>query len=264
MATTTAHPVARAAGAGSVAIAAPVRGAMIVTGHNNTVEMRLTGVGAVLAFAFRWSRPQPRATTDAPLAPPRFDRHVDRGDGDPQRSSARGGDAARRQRLRQSGRRQDVPARRGAQPPRRGQMRDGTIYLAARRPGRRGHPARRSSRSCSTRRVDRSATCASSATCPAGRALVALEDAELARRRGAAARARRAALPPVRDLAPARPLRRHRRGHSRGSRREHVAALAEQELGRPLEARRSEPLAERSGGAARPSAPAAPDVQPRA
>ena len=74
MATTTAHPVARADGAGSVAIAAPVRGAMIVTGHNNTVEMQLTGVGAVLAFAFRWNRPRPRKRRDrAHAGPARLD-----------------------------------------------------------------------------------------------------------------------------------------------------------------------------------------------
>ena len=79
MATTTAHPVARADGAGSVAIAAPVRGAMIVTGHNNTVEMQLTGVGAVLAFAFRWNRPRPRKRRDrAHAGPARLDNHVDR------------------------------------------------------------------------------------------------------------------------------------------------------------------------------------------
>jgi len=78
-ATTTAHPVARAEGAGSVAIAAPVRGAMIVTGHHNTVEMQLTGAGAVLAFAFRWNRPRPRKRRDRRHAgPPRLDNHVDR------------------------------------------------------------------------------------------------------------------------------------------------------------------------------------------
>ena len=79
MATTTAHPVARAEGASSVAIAAPVRGAMIVTGHNNTVEMQLTGVGAVLAFAFRWNRPRPRKRRDRRHAgPTRLANHVDR------------------------------------------------------------------------------------------------------------------------------------------------------------------------------------------
>lgn len=71
--------LAVAEGEGSVAIAAPVRGAMIVTGHNNTVEMRLTGIGAVLAFAFRWNRPRRRPRRDrAHGSPPSFDNHLDR------------------------------------------------------------------------------------------------------------------------------------------------------------------------------------------
>lgn len=73
------RPLAVAEGKGSVAIAAPVRGAMIVTGDNNTVEMRLTGIGAVLAFAFRWNRPRRRPRRDRVHGPPpSFERHVDR------------------------------------------------------------------------------------------------------------------------------------------------------------------------------------------
>lgn len=71
--------LAVAEGEGSVAIAAPVRGAMIVTGDNNTVEMRLTGIGAVLAFAFRWNRPRRRPRRDRVHGcPPSFENHVDR------------------------------------------------------------------------------------------------------------------------------------------------------------------------------------------
>lgn len=67
------------AGERSVAIGAPVRGAMIVTGDNNTVEMRLGPVGAVLAFAFRWDRPRRRRRRERRHpSPPRFDNHVDR------------------------------------------------------------------------------------------------------------------------------------------------------------------------------------------
>jgi hypothetical protein len=71
--------LAVAEGEGSVAIAAPVRGAMIVTGDNNTVEMRLTGIGAVLVFAFRWNRPRRRPRRDrAHGCPPAFESHLDR------------------------------------------------------------------------------------------------------------------------------------------------------------------------------------------
>lgn len=73
------QPVAVAQGEGSVAIAAPVRGSMIVTGDNNTVEMSFSGVGAVLTFVFRWDRPRRRRRRDRRDAcPPRFGNHVDR------------------------------------------------------------------------------------------------------------------------------------------------------------------------------------------
>jgi hypothetical protein len=73
------QPVAVAQGEGSVAIAAPVRGSMIVTGDNNTVEMNFSGVGAVLTFVFRWDRPRPRRRRDRRDSyPPPFGNHVDR------------------------------------------------------------------------------------------------------------------------------------------------------------------------------------------
>jgi hypothetical protein len=62
----------------NVLIAAPTNNTLIVTGDRNTVQMRLEGAGAALAFAFRWNRPRARKRGDRPSAPLRFERHVDR------------------------------------------------------------------------------------------------------------------------------------------------------------------------------------------
>lgn len=62
----------------NVLITAPTNNALIVTGDRNTVEMKLDGAGAMLAFAFRWNRPKPRRRGDRPTPPTRFDLHVDR------------------------------------------------------------------------------------------------------------------------------------------------------------------------------------------
>ena len=71
-------PVAIAEGDHSVAIAAPIKNTVIVAGNRNTVEMRLEGAGAVLAFAFRWNRPRRRRRRDRRPPPPPFPQHVDR------------------------------------------------------------------------------------------------------------------------------------------------------------------------------------------
>ncbi|MGH2841364.1 MAG: hypothetical protein ACRDKY_11145, partial [Solirubrobacteraceae bacterium] len=73
-----ATPTAIVEGERNVLIAAPTNNALIVTGDRNTVEMRLEGTGAALAFAFRWNRPRPRKRGARPSAPPCFERHVDR------------------------------------------------------------------------------------------------------------------------------------------------------------------------------------------
>lgn len=62
----------------NVLITAPTNNALIVTGDRNTVEMKLDGAGAALAFAFRWNRPKARKRGDRPAPPPRFELHVDR------------------------------------------------------------------------------------------------------------------------------------------------------------------------------------------
>ena len=62
----------------NIVVAAPVNDAIIISGHNNTVEMRLSGRGALLAHAFRWNRPRPRGRRERPVAPPPFEHHVDR------------------------------------------------------------------------------------------------------------------------------------------------------------------------------------------
>lgn len=69
-----------AEGERSVAVAGSPRNTLIITGDRNTVQMRLQGIGAVLAFAFRWDRPRRRRRRDRRPCPPRFEDHVDRQD----------------------------------------------------------------------------------------------------------------------------------------------------------------------------------------
>jgi len=77
--TAQARPVV-AEGERSVAVAGSTRNTLIITGDRNTVDMRLQGIGAVLAFAFRWDRPRRRRRRDRSPVPPRFADHVDRED----------------------------------------------------------------------------------------------------------------------------------------------------------------------------------------
>ena len=62
----------------NVLVTAETNNTLIVTGDRNTVEMKLEGAGAALAFAFRWNRPKPRKRGDRPSAPACFELHVDR------------------------------------------------------------------------------------------------------------------------------------------------------------------------------------------
>jgi len=62
----------------NVLVTAPTNNALIVTGDRNTVELTLDATGTALAFAFRWNRPKPRRRGDRPMAPARFELHVDR------------------------------------------------------------------------------------------------------------------------------------------------------------------------------------------
>ena len=64
----------------NVVVTAEVNNSVIITGDGNTVHLHQTSEGAVLEHDYRWNRPRPRESDDHPLAPPRFDRHVDRSD----------------------------------------------------------------------------------------------------------------------------------------------------------------------------------------
>ncbi|MDQ3678160.1 MAG: hypothetical protein M3401_15420 [Actinomycetota bacterium] len=64
----------------NVVITAETNNSVIITGDGNTVHMHHSPEGALLEHEYRWNRPRTRPRTDPPLAPPRFDRHVDRDD----------------------------------------------------------------------------------------------------------------------------------------------------------------------------------------
>ena len=68
------------AGNRNVVITAETNNSVIITGDGNTVHLHHSSEGALLEHEYRWNRPRPRARDDKPLAPPCFDRHVDRDD----------------------------------------------------------------------------------------------------------------------------------------------------------------------------------------
>lgn len=66
------------AGDRNVVITAETNNSVIITGDGNTVHLHHSSEGALLEHEYRWNRPRPRSRDDHPLAPPRFERHVDR------------------------------------------------------------------------------------------------------------------------------------------------------------------------------------------
>ncbi len=233
------------AGDRNVVITAEVNNSVIITGDGNTVHVHHRSEGAVLEHDYRWNRPRPRESDDHPLAPPRFDRHVDRSEeirslvgegGTPRVVNVYGSPGVGKTYLLvEALNRADV------------EMRDGTIYLDAR-----GLDAEDilhaifeelfdSPVPIRDLRVERHLS--------GRRALVALEDAELAGSDGqrlalAAPRCRLFVTSRQRVLFDGTAVQ------LEGLAPEHVAAIAEQELGRPLSgAERA--AAEAVGGALR-------------